>query len=180
MLLLLISSLYTFEITATSPRGQWIIKISYDDNHTIGLQWIWDILTFMWHRCNMSVSSHWRKNETNSMVVLREKTLEHIKLNNLSFCKLWTIHIPGYKREWPKIRRRDFIGNSSFIWVRSRNCGCLVTWFCYQWIAKPGNKTAAISWPDPYDLSFLRWPPKPLMWWSCECHGALNHQSFVQ
>ena len=25
----------------------------------------------------------------------------------------------------------------------------LVTWFCYQLIAKPGNKTAAVSWPDP-------------------------------
>ena len=37
-----------------------------------------------------------------------------------------------------------------YIWVRSRNCGCLVTWFCYQLIAKPGNKTAAVSWPDPY------------------------------
>ena len=36
------------------------------------------------------------------------------------------------------------------IWVRSRNCGCLVTWFCYQLIAKPGNKTAAVLWPDPY------------------------------
>ena len=36
-------------------------------------------------------------------------------------------------------------------WVRSRNCGCLVTWFCYQLIAKPGNKTATVSWPDPYD-----------------------------
>ena len=34
-------------------------------------------------------------------------------------------------------------------WVRSRNCGCLVTWFCYQLIAKPGNKTAAVPWPDP-------------------------------
>ena len=34
-------------------------------------------------------------------------------------------------------------------WVRSRNCGCLVTWFCYQLIAKPGNKTATVSWPDP-------------------------------
>ena len=29
-------------------------------------------------------------------------------------------------------------------------CGCLVTWFCCQLIAKPGNKTAAPSWPDPY------------------------------
>ena len=36
------------------------------------------------------------------------------------------------------------------IWVRSRRCGCLVTWFCYRLIAKPGNKTAAPSWPDPY------------------------------
>ena len=35
-------------------------------------------------------------------------------------------------------------------WVRSRNCGCLVTRFCYQMIAKPGNKTAAPSWTDPY------------------------------
>ena len=34
------------------------------------------------------------------------------------------------------------------IWVRSRNCGCLVTWFCYQLIAKPGNKTASfVTWP---------------------------------
>ena len=36
------------------------------------------------------------------------------------------------------------------IWVRSGNCGCLFTWFCYQLIAKPGNKTATVSWPDPY------------------------------
>ena len=34
------------------------------------------------------------------------------------------------------------------IWVRSRICGCLVTWFCYHLIAKPGNKTAAfVTWP---------------------------------
>ena len=36
------------------------------------------------------------------------------------------------------------------IWARTRNCGCLVAWICYQLIAKPGNKTAAVSWPDPY------------------------------
>ena len=40
------------------------------------------------------------------------------------------------------------IANS--IWVRSWNCGCLVTRFCYQLTAKPGNKTAAVPWPDPY------------------------------
>ena len=38
------------------------------------------------------------------------------------------------------------------MWVKSRNCGCLVTWFCYQLIAKPGNKTAAVPWPDPYGM----------------------------
>ena len=42
------------------------------------------------------------------------------------------------------------------IWVRSRNCGCLVTWFCYQLIAKPDNKTAAVSWPDP-NISDASW-----------------------
>ena len=36
------------------------------------------------------------------------------------------------------------------IWVMSQNCVCLVTWFCYQLIAKPGNNTATISWSDPY------------------------------
>ena len=34
----------------------------------------------------------------------------------------------------------------------SRNCGCIVFWFCYQLIVKPGNKTAAVLWPDPYDV----------------------------
>ena len=42
--------------------------------------------------------------------------------------------------------------NPKIIWVRSRNCGCLVTWFCYQLIAKPGNKTATVPWPDPNAL----------------------------
>ena len=36
------------------------------------------------------------------------------------------------------------------IWVRSRRCGCLATWFCYHLIAKPGNKRTSPSWPDPY------------------------------
>ena len=43
----------------------------------------------------------------------------------------------------------DTVGSKS-IWVRSWNCSCLVTWFCYQLIAKPGNKTATVPWPDPY------------------------------
>ena len=46
---------------------------------------------------------------------------------------------------------------SHIIWVRSRNCGCLVTWFCYQLIAKPGNKTAAVLWPDPYAIALNKY-----------------------
>ena len=38
------------------------------------------------------------------------------------------------------INKNLFVGDC--IWVRSWNCGCRVTWFCYQLIAKPGNKTA--------------------------------------
>ena len=37
-----------------------------------------------------------------------------------------------------------------WIWIRSGRCGCLVTWFCYHLIAKPGHKTASLSWPDLY------------------------------
>ena len=54
------------------------------------------------------------------------------------------------------------------IWVRSRNCHCLVTWFCYRLIAKPGNKTATVPWPDPYTIECdedpckLRWPVNPI------------------
>ena len=41
-----------------------------------------------------------------------------------------------------------------FIWVWSLSCSCLVTWFCYQMITKPGNKTAAPLWPNPYGSIF--------------------------
>ena len=44
--------------------------------------------------------------------------------------------------------------NHENIWARSRNSGCLVTWFCYQLIAKPGNKTATVSWPNPYTIVY--------------------------
>ena len=36
------------------------------------------------------------------------------------------------------------------MWVRSRRCACLVTWFWYQLIANPDNKTVAPLWPCPY------------------------------
>ena len=46
---------------------------------------------------------------------------------------------------------------SVLMWVRSWRCDCLVTWFCYHLIAKPGNKTVAPSWPDPYWLTNMDW-----------------------
>ena len=55
----------------------------------------------------------------------------------------------GVKCLW-NIAQNVLMKASYFIWVRSRNCGCLVTWFCYQLIAKLGKKTATVSWPDPY------------------------------
>ena len=60
-----------------------------------------------------------------------------------------------------------------FIWVRSWNCGCLVTWFCYQLIAKPGNKTAAVSWPDPYALWWLLSWTLPVLLPVNKWHGTL-------
>ena len=44
------------------------------------------------------------------------------------------------------------------IWVRSRNCGCLVTWFSYHLKAKPGNKTATVPCPDPYTVAKTSMP----------------------
>ena len=64
-----------------------------------------------------------------------------------------------------------------YIWVRSRNCGCLVTWFCYQLIAnqvtrqphihdpthqllrKPAHFLMTLVWSS---LSLYSWFP----WWS--------------
>ena len=61
---------------------------------------------------------------------------------------------------------------SHCIWVRSRNCGCLVTWFCYQLIAKPGNKTATVPWPDPYGIGTWRVTSKSSTQWGVKIHIA--------
>ena len=55
-------------------------------------------------------------------------------------------------------RTKSAIHGFISIWVRSRRCGCLITWFCYQKIAKPGNKTAALmlsSCIDHHEFPFL-------------------------
>ena len=76
-----------------------------------------------------------------------------------TMCKLKRIRIFALVKKCSIIMKtksrftRNVYAISDRIWVRSRNWGCLVTWFCYQLIAKPGNKTAAVSWPDPYDVT---------------------------
>ena len=47
-------------------------------------------------------------------------------------------------------------------WARSRRCACLVTWFCYQMIAKNGNKKAIPLWPGPHAIH-------PQIWFSLCC-----------
>ena len=61
---------------------------------------------------------------------------DHQWLNLVIHCHL--IPKPSHMN-WLKSMYKD-------IWVESWGCGCLVTWFCYQLIAKPGNKTAAPPW----------------------------------
>ena len=71
----------------------------------------------------------------------------------------WKISQTHLQNKWNKIRKdkkkikwvnKYNEQNIMNIWVRSWRCGCPVTWFCYHLIAKPGNKTAAPSRPDPY------------------------------
>ena len=60
---------------------------------------------------------------------------------------LWVSYGVSVMRIWEKIDR--VIMSWHCWWVESYGCSCLVTWFCYQLIAKPDNKAAASSWPDP-------------------------------
>ena len=64
----------------------------------------------------------------------------------------------------------EFIeGNIKNIWVRSQRWASLVTWFCYHLIAKPGNKTGAPLWPDPY----LHFPHFSKLRWCCKLKSFL-------
>ena len=56
---------------------------------------------------------------------------------NWSFLSHW-YHQNSYHTICIKV-----LSKCRMIWVKSQMCGCLVTWFCYQWIAKPFNKMAA-------------------------------------
>ena len=56
---------------------------------------------------------------------------------------------------------RDWLW-TTIIWLRSQRWGCLVAWFCYQPIAKPGKKTAARLWPEP-SSDLEEWAPPTWM-----------------
>ena len=72
----------------------------------------------------------------------------------------------------------SFLSRNQFIRLRLWWCGCLVTWFCYQLIAKPGNKTATPPSPYPYSISVRSaikiWPP--ITDYFCRCMIYINNQ----
>ena len=59
--------------------------------------------------------------------------------NDVLESSVWIYNIMG---RFPNIRHRHVDG-------LGHGCGCLVTWFCYQLIAKPGDKTATPPRPHP-------------------------------
>ena len=73
--------------------------------------------------------------------------LKNVKTDHIEFKREIQI-MPNSTCQTTRFTCSGQVGN--WIWVRSWRCSCLVTWFCYQMIAKPGNKTAAPSWPDSY------------------------------
>ena len=80
-----------------------------------------------------------------------------------------------------KVHGHQTVGLSLILmWVRSRNCGCLVTWFCYQLIAKPGNKTAAVPWPDPCIILWLQFQDDTASTKLCCCQWNLWVESLWQ
>ena len=74
--------------------------------------------------------------------------------------------------------------HSHIIWVRSWNCGCLIAWFCYQLIAKPGNKTAAVSvtwpiWAFPSANALPHFTASHTMYLHLSCMLFSHHDSFT-
>ena len=67
------------------------------------------------------------------------------------------------------------VSSNTDICVRSWRGGCLVTWFCYNLITKPRNKTATPSWPDPYDCIQCPCYHISKKWWlyMCLCMAKL-------
>ena len=83
----------------------------------------------------------------NQMIVVNRKkkflmlSSAKSEVNRECVCSPWS---------WSNLDEMSFVRPWNCIWVRSWRWACLFTWFCYHLIAKPGNKTGAPSWPDPY------------------------------
>ena len=61
------------------------------------------------------------------------------------------------RRWWASVPMYEYNEAIWYIWVRSRRCGCLVTWVCYQMVAKPGNKTVAplcSTWSNQFHIIY--------------------------
>ena len=71
------------------------------------------------------------------------------------FCQGMCTDLYQSHSQWSNYSNTDIPSIIHWIWVSSRKCSCLVTWFCCHLIAKSGNKTAAPSWSDPYDVDGL-------------------------
>ena len=85
--------------------------------------------------------------------MLSQRLFQNLKFSYMNFktfiAMVYNVDTPARhlrNETWkcPKLNQNGVIN----IWVTPRRCGCFVTWFSYQMIAKPGNKTAAPSWPD--------------------------------
>ena len=120
---------------------------------------------FPWHRAvNLErVSMLWCYHAIICQSVSWKGICFTIMTSHESYFHIWN---PLYEEP---IFQPCMISSTVFICVRSRKCGCLVTWFCYQMIAQPGNKTATPSWPDTYVLR--RWKksmPAEIKTWCCQ------------
>ena len=110
---------------------------SHPDNKTAAVPWpdrLYSIswLLMAWRHKEKNLSNSWHA----EIMLWRIETLYFLPYFQWNVTSRWT----------PSPWMTNI--HASCIWVRSRDCGCLVTWFCYQLIAKPDNKTAAVPWPD--------------------------------
>ena len=80
-----------------------------------------------WHQSNRILLNHW-------LGVLLTKNRPTTTMLVVVWC-WWHNNHTSLESSW--------LDGCNMIWVRSRNWGCLVTWFCYQLIA-------AVPWPHPY------------------------------
>ena len=55
-------------------------------------------------------------------------------------------------------------------WVRSWRYGCIFTWFCYQLITNPSEKTAPPPWPDSYATWWAAFETVQFTTWA-ECYS---------